>query len=148
MAVAAMPDMDDNGEIRAEIRAEIQGLKGEMSTLFAQLTGQLQTISAILNERQAVQQQLVGDVNILFDRQRQFESRLSAINHERMDTRITAIENKQGKHGERVAQAVMAAGLGGILLAAMASAVATRLLGQKTGHLLPPPAIERRALIA
>lgn len=143
-----MPDMDDNGEIRAEIRAEIQGLRCEMSTLLAQLGGQLQTISAILNERQAVQQQLVGDVNILFDRQRQFESRLSAINHERMDTRITAIEKKQGGHDMKLAQVALAASLGGILLAAMASAVASRLMGQKTGYLLPPPAIEHRASVA
>jgi len=140
-----MPDMDDSGEIRAEI----QSLRGEMGTLFAQLTGQLNTLSAILTERQEVQRQLVGDVNILFDRQRQFEARLSAIDHERMDSRITAIENMQGTHRERLAQTALMAGIGGILLAAVAAAVAGRLMGQKASYvpLLPPP-VERITSVA
>lgn len=118
-----------------EIKAEIQGLNGKLDTQFERLAGRLETLGAVLTERQEQQKQIVKDLNTLFERQRQTETRLSSMNCETLEVRLQDVENKQVKHGEKLAQTALVAGVGGILLAAIAPLAFTKLTGEpsKTG---------------
>lgn len=129
LPIAAVPphlEVDHNAiwdEVRrlktetGEIKSNIRDLNGKLDTQFERLAGRLDTLGAVLMERHEMQKQIVKDVNILYERQRQTETHLSSLDYTALERRIEGVEQKQSSHGERLAQVGICAAIAGILLA-------------------------------
>lgn len=111
-----------------DLKSGMTQLNGKLDSLFERLAGKLDTLAAVLAERHEFQKKIAQDVNTLYERMRQTETRLSTINHEELQAKVANVEKKQGKHGERLAQVAIVAALGGIFLSALVPKALDRIM--------------------
>ena len=139
---------DQVGQLQKEVgdvRDEIRNLNGKIDKQFERFAGKFETLSAVLTERQKIQDEVVKNINILFDRQRQMEAVVSS--HQSFDarlavieeTRLAAVEEKQASHGEKLAQVAVIGAIAGAVFAAVASSAASKIMSPSKGHIEPVP---------
>lgn len=121
------------------MRLEVRDLNGKIETQFERLAGQLASLSAVLAERHEAQKKVLKDVDVLFERVRHAEVSISEINHGALEKRVTDIEEKQGTHGEKLAQVAIIGMIASAIFAAFVSSMASKIMAPSKGEAEPAP---------